>query len=100
MSAVYVSPSMEAYELPDTTPDRYVLALCGDCTHALMGYTSAQTGDPATDEAADLMEDQWGYPYETALTATAATTHSASPCDGCGTNESGPRSYAVARRIG
>jgi len=98
-AATYVSPSMERYELPADTPDTFALSLCEQCALALAGHTSADTGDPATDEAATCMEDQWGYPYTAELTAAAPTPCSTETCDGCATGNAGRRHPAIARRI-
>lgn len=98
-AAAYVSPSMERYELPADTPSTFALSLCEQCALALAGRTSADTGDPATDEAAMWMEDQWGYPYAAEFTAAAPTPCSATTCDGCGTGDAGRRHPAIAHRI-
>ncbi|WP_422117724.1 hypothetical protein [Brachybacterium sp. UNK5269] len=98
--AIYVSPSMEAYELPADTPDTFALTLCEQCALALAGHTSADTGDPATDEAAEWMEDQWGYPYAAEFTAATPDPCGTATCDGCGTSEAGRRHPAIANRIG
>lgn len=38
------------------------IAVCHDCALAIAGYTSYETGDPATDEVAELLAKQWpGY---------------------------------------
>ena len=98
-AATYVSPSMERYELPADTPDTFALSLCEQCALALAGHTSADTGDPATDEAAMWMEDQWGYPYAAELTPAAPVPSSTTTCDGCGTCDAGRRHPATAPRI-
>lgn len=99
-AATYVSPSMERYELPADTPDTFTLSLCEQCALALAGHTSADTGDPATDEAAIWMEDQWGYPYAAEFTTAAPAPCGTSTCDGCGTSDAGRRHPAAAHRIG
>lgn len=99
-ASTYVSPSMERYELPADTPDIIALSLCEQCALALAGHTSADTGDPATDEAADWMEDQWGYPYAAEFTGATPIPCSTSTCDGCGTGTAGRRHPAIANRIG
>lgn len=98
-AATYISPSMERYELPADTPDAFTLSLCEQCALALAGHTSADTGDPATDEAAMWMEDQWSYPYATELTAASPTACSSATCDGCCTDDTGRRHSAIAHRI-
>lgn len=98
-AATYVSPSMERYELPADTPDTFALSLCEQCALALAGHTSADTGDPATDEAAMWMEDQWGYPYAAEFTPAAPVPCSTTTCDGCGTCDAGRRHPATAHRI-
>ena len=97
-AATYISPSMERYELPADTPDTFTLSLCGQCALALAGHTSADTGDPATDEAVMWMEDQWSYPYAAELTSAPAA-RSSTMCDGCGTGDAGYRHSAIAHRI-
>lgn len=99
-ATVYVTPYMEAYELPADISNTYDLTLCEQCALALAGHTSADTGDPATDEAAFWMEDQWSYPYAAEFTGDPAESCSSAICDGCGTTETGRRHPAIARRNG
>lgn len=99
MSATYISPDMERYEIPAGTPEAIALTLCEQCALALAGHTSADTGDPATDESALCMEDQWGHPYAAALLPHEPIACSSSRCDGCATSATGRRHAAIAHRI-
>lgn len=99
-ATTYITPSMERYELTPGTPDECDLTLCDECTLATAGCTSADTSDPATDEAAFWMEDQWSYPYAAQLTGERPAACSAAMCDGCGTRTPGSRTPATANRIG
>ncbi|UEJ84620.1 hypothetical protein Bra3105_18485 (plasmid) [Brachybacterium halotolerans subsp. kimchii] len=99
MERTYITPSMEPYGLPDDQPAVEALALCEQCALALAGHTTADTGDPATDESAFWMEDQWGYPYTTTLLPCEPVACSSSRCDGCATSEPGRRHAAISQRI-